>query len=405
MPTSLPFAAADRERADRGLLSREGLRYARRVIDELAALDRTPLDPRVREACAAALVARGDPRGRFLVLDAELAGTPTRPPRPLIYRPTFPPPQTEFGPRQAALDELARTLDPAWLARVGALSHRRLHPWRPAQRAGEPPILLPGVLREADLKKPLPAGVVLDNVAATQLQSLRWAVPGPVLEIAVHGGSDELNAWVPPLYWCTQRPRRDRFEERVVELRVPPPDRLRAIRLIRELTGCNLITARDRLDQLPCVLLETHDGAQVEAMIDRVAAAGGQAAVRGEPEAAGEAALLAEGASLLEAGDPTEVVLRADAEGLEVRKFAIRWTGAHESERAHVLRTRWLWRDLPADPAQRIEAVRPTVDAVVAERRASFVACRLCHRLTPPEWQFRPDACSACAEKHLGVVY
>ena len=374
------------------------------MIDELAALDRTPLDPRVREACAAALVARGDPRGRFLVLDAELAVTPTRPPRPLIYRPTFPPPQTEFGPRQAALDELARTLDPAWLVRVGALSHRRLHPWRPAQRPGDPPVLLPGALREADVGPP-PAGVVLDNIAATQLQTLRWAVPGPVLEIAVHGGGSDWNTWVHPLYWCTQRPRRERYEERVVELRVPPADRVRAIRLIRELTGCNLIAARDRLDQLPCVLLETNDDVQVEAMIDRVAAAGGLAAVRGAADAPGEAALLSEGASLLEAGDPTEVVLRADAEGLEVRKFAIRWTGAHENERAHVLRARWLWRELPADPAERLAAVRPTIEAVVTERRASFVACRLCQRLTPPEWLSLPDACSSCAEKHLGVVH
>jgi hypothetical protein len=374
------------------------------VLDELLALDRTPLDPRAREACAAALVARGDPRGRFLALDAELAETPTQGPRPLVYLPTTRIPPTEFGPRQAALDELARTLDPAWLARVGALSHRRVHPWRPAQRPGDPPVLLPGALRAADVGPP-PAGVVFDDIAATQLQTLRWALPGPVLEIAVHGGSSDWNAWVSPVYWCTQRPRRDRYEQRIVELRVPPPDRLRAIRLIRELTGCNLITARDRLDQLPCVLLETHDDAQIEAMIDRVAAAGGLAAVRGDPEAAGEAALLSEGASLLEAGDPTEVVLRADAEGLEVRQFAIRWTGAHENERAHVLRARWHWRDLPADPAQRIEAVRPTLEAVVAERRASFVACRLCQRLTPPEWRFGPDACSSCAEKHLGVVH
>ncbi|MCY0987028.1 hypothetical protein OV203_07835 [Nannocystis sp. ILAH1] len=375
------------------------------MIDELLALDRTPLDPRVREACAAALVARGDPRGRFLALDAELAGTPTRAPRPLVYRPTSKEPQTEFGPRQTALDELARTLDPAWLARVGALSHRRMHPWRPPRRPGEPPTMLPGALREVDLKPP-PARLALDNVAATLLQSLRWALPGPVTEIAVHGGGDEWNAWVYPIYWCTRPPGRDTDDRpQIVELRVPPPDRLRAIRLIREITGCNLRTARDRLDQPPCVLLETHDDAQVEAMIDRVAAAGGQAAVRGEDLPPGETPVLAEGVSLLEAGDPTEVVLRADAEGLEVRKFAIRWTHPHKNERAHVLRARWLWSELPADPAERIEAVRPTIEAVVAERRASFVACRLCHRLTPPEWRFGPDACSSCAEKHLGVVY
>ncbi|MFZ6182300.1 hypothetical protein [Nannocystis pusilla] len=375
------------------------------TIDELAALERTPLDPRVRAACAEFLVARGDPRGRFLALDAELAATPTRPPRPLVYRPTSPPPQTEFGPRQAALDELARTLDPAWLARVGALSHRRLHPWRPSKHASEPPVLLPGALREADVG-PLPGGVVLDNVPATQLQALRWVLPGPVTEISVHGAGDEWNAWVPPLYWCTQHPRRRRWDiEHVVELRVPPPDRLRAIRLIRELTGCNLLTARDRLDQLPCVLLETYDDSQVEAMLARVAAAGGLAAVRGDPDATGGAALLSEGASLLEAGDPTEVVLRADADHLEVRKFAIRWTGAHENERAHVLHSRWAWRDLPADPPERLEAVRPVIEAVAAERRASFAACRFCHRLTPPEWRFEPDVCSSCAEKHLGVVH
>lgn len=369
----------------------------------MIALAGAPLDRRVRAACSVALIDHGDPRGKFLALDAALAETRIRAPRSRLGHPVVPGREAEFRDRQAALDELARGLDPAWVARVGALSHRRLYPWRPARRPGEPPTLLAGGLREADLQ-PLPAGLELDNVAATLLQSLRWALPGPVLEIAVHDGDDELNAWVSPFYWCTNHQRKPECRERVVELRVPPPGRPAAIRLIRDIVGCNLRSARDMLEALPCVLLETLDGDEARVVIERVAAAGGQAAVRGEDKAC-EPAMLAEGAALLEAGAPVEVVVRADAEALEVRDFVIRWAGPHTPERAHVLRARWRWHELPADPFERLETVRPAIEAAVAARRAKFIVCSYCHETTSPEWRFKPDVCSTCAEKHLGVTY
>lgn len=350
--------------------------------DLLAQLARAPLDPRLRESCAEALLARGDPRGRFLALDAELAATRAREPA--------------FRDRQLALDELARALDPDWLARIGALSHRRVHPWRPgAPRAGG--------LRAADLA-PLPAQLALDDAPATRLQSLRWTLPGPLLEIAVHDGDASLDCWTPRVYWSTRPPHTRSHERRVVELREAPPDRVQGIRLIRELAGCDLRSARDHLDRLPCVLRETYDSAELEAVLARVAAVGGRASVDGRPWPPGDL-LLGAGSSLLEAGEPVLVILRADPDHLEVRDFGIRWTGAHENERTHPLRTRWRWSDLPDDPAALRRAVLPAIEENVAARRASFTTCRYCQRLTPPEWQHAIDICSGCAEKHLGVVH
>ncbi|MDC0666116.1 hypothetical protein [Nannocystis radixulma] len=375
--------------------------YDDSVDDALLELERGNLDLELRRACAAALLARGDPRGRFLALDLELAATPLQKPVVGTYRPGL---TAEFSARQVALDELARTLDLDWLARVGAVSHRRVHLWKPSGRPGEPPKLLPAGLREADLK-PWPGRARCENPAATLLQSFRWALPGPVLEIAVVGSSEYVCPWVPHVYWCTIPPGRDGSRLHAVELRTPPPERLQAIRFIREVTGCNLLTARDRLDNLPCVLLETYDFAEVLAMLDRVTAAGGLATVDGEPFPPDPPPLLAEGVSLLEFGRPVLVILRADEDALEVRDHAIRWTGAHSNERAHVLRTRWRWSELPADPVERLRVVRPAIDAAVAARRASFFECRLCQQVTEPEWRYREGICTECAEKRLGVVF
>ncbi|MFY0535709.1 hypothetical protein [Nannocystis pusilla] len=97
--------------------------------------------------------------------------------------------------------------------------------------------------------------------------------------------------------------------------------------------------------------------------------------------------------------------LRADEDHLEVRAFAIRWTGPHENERAHVLRSRWSWRDLPADPVQRIEVVRPVIEAAAAERRAAFVACRFCQRLTPRSGDTAPTPARRAPRSTLGVMH
>ena len=161
----------------------------------------------------------------------------------------------------------------------------------------------------------------------------------------------------------------------------------------------------NRLDNLPCVLLETYDFAEVLAMLDRVTAVGGQATVNGEPFPPDPPPLLAEGVSLLEFGQPVLAILRADEDALEVRDHAIRWTGAHSNERAHVLRTRWRWSELPTDPVERLQVVRPAMEAAVAARRASFFECRLCQQVTEPEWRYREGICTECAEKRLGVVF
>jgi hypothetical protein len=372
----------------------------------LERLVRAPLDLELRRTCEAALSAQGDPRGRYLALDAELAATRIFDRAAVLpfQKTALDRERAAYPARQAALDELARTLDPVWLARVGALSHVRVA----LPKSGRPAVL--GDLGASGFR-PVDVGVPLDDPAsihrpATLLQSLRWALPGPVRENAVHVESSCWDVWVPRVYWST-RPKYLQPWTHTVELCAAPPDRLQAIRFVRQLTGLELRAARDQLDRLPCVLVETHDLAVVQRVLDQVAAGGGQATLNGEPIPLErpQPPLLGAGVTLLEAGEPGLVVLRADAEHLEVRDYAIHWTGPHDNERAHLLRARWRWGDLPDDPVERLATVRPEIDAAVAARRATFVTCRLCGKATPSEWRHDQDTCSSCAEKHLGVVH
>ena len=49
-----------------------------------------------------------------------------------------------------------------------------------------------------------------------------------------------------------------------------------------------------------------------------------------------------------------------------------------------------------------VEALRQTIDAIVARCVATFVTCSLCKQPVPPDYIVMDDACFSCARTHLG---
>jgi hypothetical protein len=111
-----------------------------------------------------------------------------------------------------------------------------------------------------------------------------------------------------------------------------------------------------------------------------------------------------DGALVLVAGDPGEVIVHISDESVTIFEFAVEWVGPDKPEVHEVPIGRLEWALLPKDAG--IDAALSMVKAARASRLAKFKKCRLCGELMPPEWMTGgKGVCDQCAEVKQGIVH
>jgi hypothetical protein len=86
-----------------------------------------------------------------------------------------------------------------------------------------------------------------------------------------------------------------------------------------------------------------------------------------------------------------------------VSVYGVEWLDPHQP----VVRPEWLatihWIRMPAFTAMTV--LSGLILAARTRRLSAYSTCRFCEVTKPPESMHAVDACQACAEKYLGVVY
>lgn len=99
------------------------------------------------------------------------------------------------------------------------------------------------------------------------------------------------------------------------------------------------------------------------------------------------------------AGEPYQVALRPQHDGVELGMPVGQWVGAGTlhwqiGERQHV-----------AGGPDLAEAAQAAIAELLRARRRTFRYCRYCREQTAPEQLLNPDTCYGCGTEWLGVAY
>jgi hypothetical protein len=104
-----------------------------------------------------------------------------------------------------------------------------------------------------------------------------------------------------------------------------------------------------------------------------------------------------DGSTVLVGGDPGEVVVRVTASSVTVFEFAVRWEGPRSPVTRPIAFGRIRWRRF--DSVRALQVLTALILEARESRRAKYVACLSCERLTAPEQMYDGDLCQACARR------
>jgi len=109
-----------------------------------------------------------------------------------------------------------------------------------------------------------------------------------------------------------------------------------------------------------------------------------------------------EGASVMNSGDPGEVIVRLTESHATVAAFAVAWERSRPIVEPIAIGT-LNWTAISAEAAMRV--VKALITAAREARRSTFVVCSVCDRSTPPERMYSEDECQDCVEVGPDVVH